>query len=295
MMSLNSPIRIRAGGPNGGPSLRNRMVHISQRRLHCPAGSIWTRFGSLTVAASGSFVLSIGFFLDETGTGKLADGALDGRAPVVPEIDGPREPDEIRPEILPALAVPELVLHLPELAIHLPEFRRQLPQTVRRRDLPVSDRAQVLEFLPDMNQPGRVADLIGLDLQDRDLVDQLPRGNFDHDVHALISGESSPFTSSRTLFTAGIAPGPPTTRCLVRSGGPQRTGSARVNTTTLGTPNADARCDTPVSFDTSRRLCLIRSARPPSPRSGEAASRQPSPAAAEIRSARPDSRRLPVT
>jgi hypothetical protein len=33
---------MKAGGPNGGPSVRNWMGHIWQRRLHWPTGSIWT-------------------------------------------------------------------------------------------------------------------------------------------------------------------------------------------------------------------------------------------------------------
>ena len=31
---------MKAGGPFGGPSVRNWIGHIWQRRLHCPTGSI---------------------------------------------------------------------------------------------------------------------------------------------------------------------------------------------------------------------------------------------------------------
>src|SRR5579859_1106005 len=38
-----------AGGPYGGPSVRNWIEHISQRRLHCPTGSICTLVGIFAV------------------------------------------------------------------------------------------------------------------------------------------------------------------------------------------------------------------------------------------------------
>src|SRR3954454_3253458 len=39
---------INAGGPCGGPSCRNWIAHIWQRRLHCPTGSNCTKRGSST-------------------------------------------------------------------------------------------------------------------------------------------------------------------------------------------------------------------------------------------------------
>jgi hypothetical protein len=42
-----------AGGPCGGPSRRNWMGHVRQRRLHCPTGSTWRKVGSGTGGTSG--------------------------------------------------------------------------------------------------------------------------------------------------------------------------------------------------------------------------------------------------
>ncbi len=101
------------------------------------------------------------------------------RAPIVRLVHGPGPFDEPRAEVLCRFAVSNFVLDIPELFVTGLETFLEAGQLVASRKRFVTDAGQMLQRYPDVRTLVGVADSLGLDLQDGELVDQTPGRNFD--------------------------------------------------------------------------------------------------------------------
>ena len=128
--------------------------------------------GRRTQSGTGS-VVGVVLLFDELRAQQLVDLALGGGAAVVRAVDRTCEFDEALAEVAVPLAVADVVLDLPEQLVDPAEFRCELVEFRRRVERLLAGRTQAPQLAVDVRELVRVADPLGLDLEDRDLVDQL--------------------------------------------------------------------------------------------------------------------------
>src|SRR5581483_8938394 len=100
--------------------------------------------------------------------------ALHLRTLVIRLVDGASQFDEGRSEIALPLAVTNRILDVPELLVDPLELSVERGKAVH---LGRAGREQELEFAMDILELRRIRNAFGLDLKDRDLVDELPHGD----------------------------------------------------------------------------------------------------------------------
>src|SRR5699024_8178391 len=126
-------------------------------------------------AMSGAIIL-IGLFLDQRRAELEVDRALDRGALVVAHVHRTRQFDEPVVERLVLFLEADAVLDVPQGLVDLLEFGALGGNVGLRCRMSAPRRLQRLQLAPHIGPLGFVMDALGLDLQDRDLVDQLAEG-----------------------------------------------------------------------------------------------------------------------
>src|SRR5690606_33013250 len=128
-------------------------------------------------------------FLDELRAGQPVDVVLVADALAVVGGDRARQSDEFRTEVLRGFLRAQRVLHVPHALVDVAQLQLQRVQLRRAGAGLLPQRQQALQLAHDVGALARIVDALGLDLQDRDLVDELPDRDGDHDgVHAASAG-----------------------------------------------------------------------------------------------------------
>src|SRR5262245_24396812 len=154
--SAAMPSRRAGAKPNTAAATRRR----SPKRLETARGG------------GAQLVRRVGFFLDELGAGELVDLALGRRAPVIGSVDAARELDKRWPEIAPPFAVADVVLDPPQRLVDRAQLGFERCQRWRGGKRRLEHAGQRVELAADIGELAGIPDLLGLDLENRNLVDR---------------------------------------------------------------------------------------------------------------------------
>src|ERR1700727_17906 len=110
--------------------------------------------------------------LEQGGARERVDGAFDRRARIVFAIHRSRERDEARPEVSSALAGAKRVFDRPQALVHSSELIDHEIDWRFTRAVLAGEPLEQVQFATHIGELVRFADSLGLDPQDRDLVDQ---------------------------------------------------------------------------------------------------------------------------
>src|SRR5690606_12105134 len=122
-------------------------------------------------------VVLVGLFLDQRGAELAVDIALDRGALVVAHVDRAREFHETGVECLFLLLDADAVLDVPQRLVHRTQPCALVGDVDARGRVRRPGRVEHFQLGAHIGELGRIADALGLDLEDGDLVDQLAEGN----------------------------------------------------------------------------------------------------------------------
>ena len=115
----------------------------------------------------------VALLFEDLGAQRHVQLALDRGAAVVRHVDRARELDELRVERLRGFLHADAVLDVPQRFVHLLELRHERAHVARRQGRGAPRLAQQRQLAPDVRELRRVAHALGLDLEDRELVEEL--------------------------------------------------------------------------------------------------------------------------
>jgi hypothetical protein len=142
--------------------------------------------------------------LDQRTAAGQADGPLQGGAPIVQTVDAACHLHKSGSEIIGTIVCAYGILSIPELAVHRAEL---LPQVNWNGELGLAQHILQKLILPADMVQGLSVEMLALELEDRDLIDQLTNGNRnpDHGSH----GAKGPHSALRGGVDAGYSEKPP--------------------------------------------------------------------------------------
>ena len=109
----------------------------------------------------------------------LVNRALERRTPIVELVDRAGERDKCLAKVVARLTIANVVLDLPELRIDAFQFVYRLVNAGQRTKSAIADGCEGGELAANVAQLSLIAKAFGLDLEDRDAIEELARRDLD--------------------------------------------------------------------------------------------------------------------